>query len=255
MKISIITATYNSGRTVRDTIESVLRQTYTDFEYIIKDGGSKDDTLEIVKEYAPQFGARLKMVSAPDQGIYDAMNIGLHMATGEVIGILNSDDFYTSDDALQTIAHAFAHYDIDATYGDIHFVNNNDLTKCVRYYSSAVFRRWMMRFGMMPAHPSFYCKRSVYEQLGAFDTSYRIAADFENLLRLIYVGNIKTKYISKDFVTMRTGGASTAGLSSRTQIMKDHLRALKANGIYSNVFLLGLRYFYKVYEVLRGGHL
>ena len=255
MKISIITATYNSGRTVRDTIESVLRQTYTDFEYIIKDGGSKDDTLEIVKEYAPQFGARLKMVSAPDQGIYDAMNIGLHMATGEVIGILNSDDFYTSDDALQTIAHAFAHYDIDATYGDIHFVNNNDLTKCVRYYSSAVFRRWMMRFGMMPAHPSFYCKRSVYEQLGAFDTSYRIAADFENLLRLIYVGNIKTKYISKDFVTMRTGGASTAGLSSRTQIMKDHLRAMKANGIYSNVFLLSLRYIYKLYEVLRGGHL
>ena len=255
MKISIITATYNSGRTVRDTIESVLRQTYTDFEYIIKDGGSKDDTLEIVKEYAPQFGARLKMVSAPDQGIYDAMNIGLHMATGEVIGILNSDDFYTSDDALQTIAHAFAHYDIDATYGDIHFVNDDDLTKCVRYYSSAVFRRWMMRFGMMPAHPSFYCKRSVYEQLGAFDTSYRIAADFENLLRLIYVGNIKTKYISKDFVTMRTGGASTAGLSSRTQIMKDHLRAMKANGIYSNVFLLSLRYIYKLYEVLRGGHL
>ena len=255
MKISIITATYNSGRTVRDTIESVLRQTYTDFEYIIKDGGSKDDTLEIVKEYAPQFGARLKMVSAPDQGIYDAMNIGLHMATGEVIGILNSDDFYTSDDALQTIAHAFAHYDIDATYGDIHFVNNDDLTKCVRYYSSAVFRRWMMRFGMMPAHPSFYCKRSVYEQLGVFDTSYRIAADFENLLRLIYVGNIKTKYISKDFVTMRTGGASTAGLSSRTQIMKDHLRAMKANGIYSNVFLLSLRYIYKLYEVLRGGHL
>ena len=255
MKISIITATYNSGRTVRDTIESVLQQTYTDLEYIIKDGGSKDDTLEIVKEYAPQFGARLKMVSAPDQGIYDAMNIGLHMATGEVIGILNSDDFYTSDDALQTIAHAFAHYDIDATYGDIHFVNDDDLTKCVRYYSSAVFRRWMMRFGMMPAHPSFYCKRSVYEQLGVFDTSYRIAADFENLLRLIYVGNIKTKYISKDFVTMRTGGASTAGLSSRTQIMKDHLRAMKANGIYSNVFLLSLRYIYKLYEVLRGGHL
>ena len=255
MKISIITATFNSGRTVRDTIESVLRQTYTDFEYIIKDGGSKDDTLEIVKEYAPQFGDRLKIVSAPDKGIYDAMNTGLQMATGEVIGILNSDDFYTSDDALQTIAEAFAQNDIDATYGDIHFVNDGELTKCVRYYSSAVFRRWMMRFGMMPAHPSFYCKRSVYEQLGAFDTSYRIAADFENLLRLIYVGNIKTKYISKDFVTMRTGGASTAGLSSRTQIMKDHLRAMKANGIYSNVFLLSLRYIYKLYEVLRGGHL
>ena len=251
MKISIITATFNSGRTVRDTIESVLRQTYTDFEYIIKDGGSKDDTLEIVKEYAPQFGARLKMVSAPDQGIYDAMNIGLHMATGEVIGILNSDDFYTSEDALQVIAKAFAKENIDATYGDIHFVNENDISKRVRYYSSAIFRRSFMRLGLMPAHPSFYCKKVVYEKYGVFDTSYKVAADFENLLRIIYVGNIKTKYIPKDFVTMRTGGASTTGLSSRTQIMKDHLRALKTNGIYSNVFLLSLRYVYKVYELVR----
>ena len=254
MKISIITATFNSGRTVRDTLESVLRQTFTNYEYIIKDGGSKDDTLEIVKEYAPQFGDRLKIVSAPDKGIYDAMNTGLQMATGEVIGILNSDDFYTSDYALQTIAEAFGQSDIDATYGDIHFVNDDDLTKCVRYYSSSVFRRWMMRFGMMPAHPSFYCKRSVYEQFGAFDTSYRIAADFENLLRLIFVHRIKTLYVPKDFVTMRTGGASTAGFASRRRIMQEHLRAMKKNGVYSNFFLLSLRYFYKIFEVIRGGH-
>ena len=251
MKISIITATYNSGKTLRDTIESVLRQTYTDFEYIVKDGGSKDDTLGVVKEYAPQFGDRLKVISEPDQGIYDAMNNGFQMATGDVIGILNSDDFYTSDDALQVIADTFANNDIDATYGDIHFVNDNDLSKCVRYYSSAIFRRSFMRFGLMPAHPSFYCKKAVYEKYGSFDTSYKVAADFENLLRIIYVGNIRTKYIPKDFVTMRTGGASTAGLSSRTQIMKDHLRALKSNGIYSNVFLLSLRYVYKVYELVR----
>ena len=251
MKISIITATYNSGKTLRDTIESVLRQSYTDYEYIVKDGGSKDDTLEIVKEYAPKFGDKLKVISEPDQGIYDAMNKGIQMATGDVIGILNSDDFYTSADALQVIADAFANNDIDATYGDIHFVNDDDLSKCVRYYSSAIFRRSFMRFGLMPAHPSFYCKKAVYEKYGSFDTSYKVAADFENLLRIIYVGNIKTKYIPKDFVTMRTGGASTAGLSSRTQIMKDHLRALKANGIYSNVFLLSLRYVYKVYELVR----
>lgn len=251
MKISIITATFNSGRTIRDTIESVLRQTYTDFEYIIKDGGSKDDTLAIVKEYAPKFGDKIKAISEPDQGIYDAMNKGIQMATGDVIGILNSDDFYTSDDALQVIADTFAKEDIDATYGDIHFVNDDDLSKCVRYYSSAIFRRSFVRFGLMPAHPSFYCKKAVYENYGSFDTSYKVAADFENLLRIIYVGNIKTKYIPKDFVTMRTGGASTAGLSSRTQIMKDHLRALKANGIYSNVFLLSLRYVYKVYELVR----
>ena len=251
MKISIITATYNSAKTVRDTLESVLRQTFSNYEYIIKDGGSKDDTLEIVKNYAPKFGERLKVISEPDQGIYDAMNKGVQMATGDVIGILNSDDFYTSDDALQVIADAFANNDIDATYGDIHFVNDDDLSKRVRYYSSAVFRRSFMRFGLMPAHPSFYCKKAVYEKYGAFDTSYKVAADFENLLRIIYVGNIKTKYIPKDFVTMRTGGASTAGLSSRTQIMKDHLRALKTNGIYSNVVLLSLRYIYKMYELVR----
>ena len=254
MKISIITATFNSGRTVRDTIESVLGQTYADFEYIIKDGGSKDDTLEIVKEYAPQFGDRLKIVSAPDEGIYDAMNTGLQMATGDVVGILNSDDFFTSDDALQKIADAFEQKDIDATYGDIHFVNDDDLTKMVRYYSSAVFKRPLMRFGLMPAHPSLYCKKSVYDQYGFFDTSYRIAADFENLLRLIYIHKIKTLYIPKDFVTMRTGGASTAGFASRRKIMREHLRAMKKNGVYSNFFLLSLRYFYKIFEVIRGGH-
>ena len=136
-------------------------------------------------------------------------------------------------------------------YGDIHFVKDSDLTKCVRYYSSALFKRKYMRFGFMPAHPSFYCKRSVYEKYGYFDTSYKIAADFESLLRFIYIGEIKTKYIKKDFVTMRTGGASTAGFASRKLIMKEHLRALKEHRIYSNAFLLSLRYFYKVYELIR----
>ena len=251
MKISIITATYNSERTLRDTLDSILSQTYPDIESIIVDGASKDGTMDIVHEYEPKFQGRMHWISEPDKGIYDAMNKGIKMASGDVIGVLNSDDFYTSDDALQVIADAFANNDIDATYGDIHFVNDDDLSKRVRYYSSAVFRRSFMRFGLMPAHPSFYCKKAVYEKYGAFDTSYKVAADFENLLRIIYVGNIKTKYIPKDFVTMRTGGASTAGLSSRTQIMKDHLRALKTNGIYSNVFLLSLRYIYKVYELVR----
>lgn len=252
MKITIITATYNSGKTVRDTIESVLRQSYTDYEYIIKDGGSKENTLEIVKEYAHKFGERLKIISEPDGGIYDAMNKGLEAATGDMIGILNSDDFYTSDDVLQTIADAFEKdKSLDAVYGDIHFVKDADLTNCVRYYSSELFRRKYMRFGFMPAHPSFYCRRECYEKYGYFDTSFKIAADFENLLRLIFKGRIKTKYIKKDFVTMRTGGASTAGFSSRKTIMKEHLRAFKKNGIYSNAFLLSLRYFYKVYEVIR----
>lgn len=251
MIISIITASYNSSATIRDTIESVLRQSYTDFEYIIKDGGSKDDTLEIVQEYAPLFGDRLKVISEPDGGIYDAMNKGLEATTGDVVGILNSDDFYTSDDVLEKIAEAFDTNDIEAVYGDVHYVNDDDLKKQVRYYSSARFKRWQMRFGMMPAHPSFYCKRSVYEKYGTFDTSFKIAADFENLLRLIFLGKIKTYYINKDFVTMRTGGASTAGLKSRVVIMKEHLRALKAHGIYSNFLMLSLRYIYKVYELIR----
>ena len=251
MRISIITATFNSEETIKDTIESVLRQSYTDFEYIIKDGGSKDNTLNIIHEYAQKLGDRLIIISEPDRGIYDAMNNAMEMASGDMIGILNSDDFYTSDDVLQTIVETIEQNDVDAIYGDIHFVNDDDLTKCVRYYSSSVFRRWMMRFGMMPAHPSFYCKRDVYERLGKFDTSYKIAADFENLLRLIYIGKIKTKYIKKDFVTMRTGGASTAGFASRKLIMKEHLRALKDYGIYSNFFLLSIRYIYKIYELVR----
>ena len=251
MKISIITATYNSAATVRDTIESVLRQTYSDYEYIIKDGGSKDDTLSICREYEPKFGGRMKIISAPDKGIYDAMNIGIEVAAGDVVGLLNSDDFYTSNDVLQVIADTFLKNDIDAVYGDIHFVKDGALDKQVRYYSSALFKRRYMRLGLMPAHPSFYCKKACYEKYGYFDTSFKIAADFENLLRLIFKGRIKTKYIKKDFVTMRTGGASTAGFSSRKTIMKEHLSGFKKNGIYSNAFLLSLRYFYKIYELIR----
>lgn len=252
MRISIITATFNSAETVRDTIESVLRQSYIDYEYIIKDGGSKDNTLSIVEEYVPQFGNRLKVVSEPDSGIYDAMNKGLEIATGDVVGLLNSDDFYTSDDALQAIADAFnADSSLDAVYGDIHFVRDADLTKCVRYYSSKMFHRRYMRFGFMPAHPSFYCRRAVYQKYGNFDTSYKIAADFENLLRIIFLGRIKTQYVPKDFVTMRTGGASTAGFGSRKTIMKEHLRAMREHGIYSNFFLLSLRYIYKIMEVAK----
>jgi glycosyltransferase involved in cell wall biosynthesis len=251
MKITIITATYNSEATVRDTMESVLRQTYHDYEYIIVDGASSDGTMDIVRSYEPRFKGRMRYVSEPDQGIYDAMNKGFSLATGDVVGLLNSDDFYTSVDVLQTIAGNFLLGEMDAIYADIHYVKNDDVSKCVRYYSSAIFRRPLMRFGFMPAHPSFYCRRAVYERYGGFDTSYRIAADFEHLLRLIFIHRIKTKYIKKDFVTMRTGGASTAGISSRKQIMKEHLRALKAHGVHSNIFLLSLRYIYKLHEFLK----
>lgn len=252
MKISIITATYNSGKTVGDTLKSVLAQTYHDYELLVVDGASKDNTLEVVKKMEPLFEGRMRYISEPDKGIYDAMNKGIRMASGDVIGILNSDDFYTSDDALACIAWTLENEKVDAVYGDIHYVDDEDLKKCVRYYSSKPFRRWMMRLGFMPAHPSFYCRKEVYEKYGAFDAeNYRVAADFENLLRLIFVNKIKTHYINKDFVTMRTGGASSSGLESHKRIMRDHLKALKKNGVYSNIFLLGLRYLYKIGEILK----
>lgn len=250
MKITIITATYNSGATLRDTIESVLSQTYLDYEHIIVDGKSKDATLDIIREYEPCYQGKLRWISEPDKGIYDAMNKGIRMATGDVVGLLNSDDFYTSNDVLEHVARALSDPNVDAIYGDIHYVNDDDLTHCVRYYSSRVFCRGLMRLGFMPAHPSFYCRRTIYEKYGTFDTSLRVAADFENLLRLIFINRIRAKYIPEDFVTMRTGGASSSGMVSHKRILKEHMVAYKQNGVYSNLFLEGLRYLYKIGEIL-----
>ena len=155
MKISVITATYNSAATLRDTMESILRQGYTDYEYIVVDGASKDATVDIIREYEPRFEGRMRWVSEPDKGIYDAMNKGIAMATGDVVGLLNSDDFYTSDDILSTVACELSAPDApDAIYGDVHYVNDEDLTKQVRYSSSKRFTRNRMRMGYMPAHPS-----------------------------------------------------------------------------------------------------
>ena len=250
MKISIVTATYNSGKTVRDTFVSVLNQTYDNYELIVVDGGSKDDTLEIIRHYEPIFKGRMKWISEPDRGIYDAMNKGIAMATGDVVGILNSDDFYSSCGILRMVASSMRNKNIDAVYGDVHYVHDNDLGKCVRYYSSRAFHRVWMRFGFMPAHPSFYCRREVYEKYGTFDLSYKVAADFECLLRLIFLHRIRTMYLPLDFVTMRTGEASTRGFASHKQIMSDHQLAFKKNGVYSNVFMECLRYVYKIFEKL-----
>lgn len=251
MKISIITATYNSGRTIRDTIDSVLRQSYLDFEYIIKDGGSQDDTLEICKAYEPLFGGKMKIISALDKGIYDAMNRGIEAVSGEVVGILNSDDFYTSEDVLSDVADAFRFDDrLDAVYGDIHFVDDKNLTKCIRYYSSRYFRPWMLRLGFMPAHPSFYCKKSVFDKYGLYDLQYRTSSDFEMMVRLLWKYRIKTKYLNMDFVTMRVGGESTAGLASKKKVNNDIARSLKSHGIYSNQFLQAVRYVWRVGELI-----
>lgn len=252
MKISIVTTSYNSVRTLRDTMDSVLRQGYTDYEYIVVDGASKDGTVELIREYEPRFEGRMRWVSEPDSGIYDAMNKGIAMATGDVVGILNSDDFYTSDDILSAIAETFSRPDAtDAIYGDVHYVDEDDITRPVRYYSSNRFTRKRMLMGYMPAHPSFYVRRECYEKYGAFDTSYRVAADFENLLRLIYVNKINIRYVAKDFVTMRMGGASSSGLSSYRRIIIDHFRAYRKNGVKPRCVLYFWRYVKKLFEFSR----
>lgn len=248
MKISIVTATYNSGKTLRDTMRSVLSQKYDDYEHIIIDGGSKDNTMDIVKELEPLYRGKLRWISEADKGIYDAMNKGIRMAMGDVVGLLNSDDFYSSDVILSAVASNIN--EVDAVYGDVHYVDDSDLSKCVRYYSSAGFSPKKMRMGFMPAHPSFYCRRDLYLKYGLFDTSFKIAADFEQLLRLIYINAIRIKYLPLDFVTMRTGGASTSGFQSHKKILADHLRAYKKNGVRTHIFLEAIRYPYKLGEIL-----
>jgi len=250
MKFSLITVTFNSGMTLRDTIQSVLSQSYDDIEYIIIDGLSTDDTMDIIKEYEPQFSGRMHWVSEEDCGLYDAMNKGIKMATGDIIGVLNSDDFFTHSDVLKKVVERFENDEaLDAVYGDVHFVKSNNLNKCVRYYSSKIFRRKLMRLGFMPAHPSFYMRKRCFDEFGLYRTDYKIAADFEFLLRAIFKGNIKIEYMPVDMVTMRMGGASTSGMESHKRIMEEHLRAFRENGVYTNVFLLSLRYVYKIGEL------
>lgn len=251
MKISLVTATYNSEATIRDTIESVLNQTYKDIEYWIIDGGSTDGTIDIIQSYESIFTGRLRWISEPDRGIYDAMNKGIEHATGDVVGILNSDDFFTSNDILAIVAGTFStEVEIDALYGDIHFVRPDNLKKCVRYYSSKMFRPWLMRWGYMPAHPSFYCRKSVYDDYGLYSLDYKICSDFDMMVRLLCKHSIRAKYIKKDFVTMRTGGISTSKFSHRLLITKEDAIACKRNGVYSNFVMCSLKYFTKVFEFI-----
>lgn len=246
MKISIITTTYNSAATIKDTLLSVNTQTYPNIEHIIVDGSSKDNTLDIVQKYGERVA---KIISEPDKGIYDAMNKGINAATGDVIGILNSDDFFSSEDVVSVVAKFFSDNDMDALYGDIHFVSSNDLNKMVRYYSSKIFKPSLFRFGFMPAHPSFYMKRECYKKYGLYSLDYKIASDYDLLIRYLYKEQIKYKYVEKDFVTMRTGGVSTENLNSKITLNKEIVRACKKYGINTNMFLLCLKYFYKIFEL------
>lgn len=250
MKVSLITVTFNSGMTLRDTIQSVLSQSFPDIEYILVDGLSQDRTIKIVKEYEPLFQNRLKWVSEKDSGLYDAMNKGIRMATGDIIGIINSDDFYFRNDVITKIVEAFNDNNVQAIYGDVRFVNPNNLDRTVRYYSSKRFVPSLFRFGFMPAHPTFFTYRKYFDQLGYYKTNYKIAADYELLVRFLYVHRLKSKYLPLDFMKMRTGGASTASIKSNILLNEEIVRACKENGIWTCYPLLLLKYLVKVFELI-----
>lgn len=252
MKISIITVAYNSASTITDTFDSVLSQTYKDIEYIVVDGASKDSTVDLIRAYEPRFEGRMKWVSEPDKGLYDAMNKGIDMATGDVVGILNSDDLFSSVEVVEKISQELStNPSIDCIYGDVHFVNPNDLLKVTRYYSSKKFRPEKFRFGFMPAHPSCYIKKKCFEKYGLYKMGYEIAADYELLIRFLYKNKINTKYVSLDIVKMRVGGVSTESLKSRYILNKEIVKACKENGIYTNILILSFKYFIKIFELKR----
>lgn len=263
MKISAVTVTYNSAKTVEDTIKSVLGQEYKDYEYIVVDGGSKDETVEIIKAYEKKFddlkaeclkagGAvpSFRWISEKDKGMYDGINKGIRMATGDVVGIINSDDFYHRTDVFTKIAEAMSD-GTEAIYGDVRFVSPDNLEKTVRYYSSKNWSPSRFRFGFMPAHPSFFERKENFEKYGYYQYDYHIAADYELLIRHLYTNKVKAKYVPLDFMKMRTGGRSTNGLQSNIVLNREIVRACKENGIWTCMPLLFMKYFIKVFELIK----
>jgi glycosyltransferase involved in cell wall biosynthesis len=252
MKVSLITACYNSVATLPTAIESVLSQHGVELEYIVVDGGSKDGTVDLLKVYEPKFSGRMRWISECDQGMYDAINKGIAMATGDIVGILNADDVLASNDTLAHIAAAFTP-GIDALYADIRFVKEGETVEAlrgaptVRYCSAAKWKPWMFRFAAMVPHPSFYVRRECFDRLGGYSLDYRICADFELELRYLYLAKLKAAYLPECVVVMRLGGASTAGWRSNVEINCEDLRALRSHGIWSCLPLIYLKYLFKIW--------
>ena len=243
----IIVVCLNSGEKLLQTLQSIQKQEFRDYEIVLKDGGSTDGSLQ--KLYPEQSG--LHVVTKPDRGIYDAMNKGIAHSKGDVIGILNSDDFFTSNDVIEKMVAAFERNpETDIIYGDVHFVKEDNLKKCVRYYSGRIFTPALIRFGFIAPHPSFYIRREIFEKYGVYDDSYKISADYELIARFCHIHRIKRKYLHLDFVTMRIGGASTRNVQARILGTKEDLIACKKLGIYSNKFMIYCKYIIKIAESL-----
>ncbi|MCC9137323.1 glycosyltransferase family 2 protein [Pontibacter silvestris] len=228
MKISIITIVYNNCQTIADAIDSVLSQTYADIEYIIVDGLSTDGTVEIIKSYGNKIS---KFISEKDKGLYDAINKGIALASGDVIGLLHSDDIFYSTDAVKSVAETFQKHKADCLYADLLYVDRLNPEKIIRNWKSGSYKRSSFVHGWMPPHPTFYVKRSVYKNLGLYDTSFKSAADYELMLRYLYKHKISTSYLPQYLVRMRVGGKSNITLRNRIQANNEDYQAWLVNGL------------------------
>ncbi len=245
MKISVVTVCRNTESTIEDTIRSVAGQTCRGVEHIIIDGASTDGTLDIVRKYE---SVVTKWVSEHDQGIYDAMNKGIALASGDVIGFLNADDVYARPEVLAEVVQALGDESIQAVYGDVVFVRD-DLQTIVRYYRSNRFKVGKLAWGWMPPHPSIFLKKHMFEKYGLFKTDYRIAADYELVTRLFARHKVRYRYLPGVSVKMRVGGVSTRGVKSNYILSQEIVRACRENGISTNLLKVSLKYPFKVMEL------
>ncbi len=238
LKLSIITVVWNNKETIKDAINSVLGQTYENIEYIIIDGASTDGTVDVVKSYGNKI---TKFISEEDKGLYDAMNKGINLTTGDVIGILNSDDFYINNFVCENVMKEFKEKQVDSVYADLVYVRSENLEKTVRYYDSSNFNPSKFAYGWMPAHPTFFVKKEIYEKYGLFRTDLKIAADFDILSRFLYTNKISYSYIKDVLVKMRMGGVSTS-FSSIWINNFETLMVCKDNNIKTNIFKILSKY-------------
>ena len=233
MKISIITVSYNSENFIESCINSIISQSYKDIEYIIIDGSSKDNTLKIIKKYSRYVST---IVSEPDKGIYDAMNKGIKIAKGEIIGFLHSDDMYQNTDVLSKVANVFKNNaSLDACYADLIYVKKTNTSRIVRYWKSSKFIIGSFSRGWSPPHPTFFVRRSIYERYGNFNLKYPIVSDIELMMRLLEVHNIQTQYLNEIWIKMRLGGLSNKNFKSILKQNQDILRALSNHTLSSNI--------------------
>ena len=247
MKVSIITACYQSEATIQKAIDSVACQTWPSIEHIIIDGASRDATVAIVERNLSRIAY---FVSEPDKGVYQAMNKGLKLATGDVIAFLNSDDVYSSPLVIESIARTMEKEGLDALYGNVEFFHADNPDKVVRTYNSGRFNPSRIGWGWMPAHPALFIRRDVYQRFGNFKEDYKIAGDYEFIARIFKSGELKSRHFDNVLVRMQTGGLSTAGLAATYQLNKEILRACRQNGISTNWLKILSKYFFKLGELL-----